>query len=453
MEAIGPWIKRRKLGHGGNAEVWSCKHKSHGKIAAVKFLKRIKVDSLAYKRFCDEIKLLRNLGDRKGILPLLACNLPTEDKNPPDVPWLAMPKARSLGNGFLDETPLEEIVVALSGVATVLAELAKEGIYHRDIKPQNLFIYNNEVVIGDFGLATYPSKEALTLEGQKIGALHYIAPEMLEYQRGVDESRADVYSLAKTLWVFVTGQKFPPPGEQRATEPKTRASSYVLHTKSYLLDKLIESATHFDPSKRISMAGFSEELRAWTEVGFAKMGNFDDQISELNGRLQTALVPFLSKDTRDKEYKYIFEECKKALIAPLLELRKKIPPLENISISLGENLALPGTLGVNRCISCPLEGPAIVLCGPGKTHRPLMFSSLGLCDRGEEKTSLVAHHAVKIEQVKEPEVVWSDSRDVMLGGSTMKLAIDELIVGLMANFSKAFQAYTELIERHKGEIR
>jgi hypothetical protein len=172
----------------------------------------------------------------------------------------------------------------------------------------------------------------------------------------------------------------------------------------------------------------------------------------LNNRLQTAFVPFLSSDARDKEYTYIFEECKKALIAPLQKLREKMPPVGNISVSLGENLALVGTLGVNPCVSCPLEGPAIVLCGPGKTHRPLMFLSLGLCDRGEEKTSLMAHHVVKIEQVTEPEIVWSDSRDVILGGSTMKLAIDQLTAGLTANFSKSFQRYTELIEKHKDDI-
>jgi len=139
MEAIGPWIKRRKLGQGGNGEVWSCKHKSDGSIAAVKFLKRINIDSVAYKRFCDEIKLMRNLVYRKGILPLLQSNLPPEENNPPYIPWLAMPEVRSLGDGFPDETPLEEIVAGLSSVATVLSELAEEGIHHRDIKPQNLF--------------------------------------------------------------------------------------------------------------------------------------------------------------------------------------------------------------------------------------------------------------------------------------------------------------------------
>lgn len=452
MEAIGPWIKRRKIGQGGNGEVWSCKHKPDGNIAAIKFLKRNKIGSDNYKRLCHEIRLLRDLGQRKGILPLLQSNLPPEDKNPPDVPWLAMPEAHSLKNGFSDETPLEVIVAGLSNVATALSELAEQAIHHRDIKPQNLFIYDNETVIGDFGLATYPGKEALTLEGQKLGPLYYIAPEMLEYQRGVDESRADVYSLAKTLWVLVTGQRYPPPGEQRALEPKVRVASYVRHIKSYLLDKLIQLATGFDPVKRISLADFAKELRAWSEIAPSKMGNFDDQIFELNNRLQTAFVPFLSSDARDKEYTYIFEECKKALIAPLQKLREKMPPVGNINVSLGENLALVGTLGANPCVSCPLEGPAIVLCGPGKTHRPLMFISLGLCDRGEEKTSLMAHHVVKIEQVTEPEIVWSDSRDVILGGSTMKLAIDQLTAGLTANFSKSFQRYTELIERHKDDI-
>lgn len=452
VETIGPWIRCLKLGQGGNGEAWRCRHKSDGRIAAVKFLKRIRLNSVVYRRFSDEIKLMRGLAHKRGILPLLQSNLPPEESNPPDIPWLAMPEVRSLKNGFPYEISLDRIVVGFSNVATVLSELAEEGIHHRDIKPQNLFIYNEEIVIGDFGLATYPDKEALTVEGSKLGPLYYIAPEMLEYKKGVDESRADVYSLAKTLWVLVTGQKYPPPGEQQATERAIAVSNYVSHPKSYLLDRLIESATYYDPSKRINLSDFAAELGAWAKLGPSPVADIKGNILDLDNRLQTALLPVLSKEEKEREHRRLFEESKKTLISPLQKLRETLPDLDNVTISLGENLALRGTLGINLAESYPLEGPAIVLCGPGKKHRPLMFSSLGLFDRGEEKTSLVAHHVVIIEQVTDPEVVWSESIDVILGGSTLNLAIHQLIQGLSINFRKAFQRYTELIERYRDVI-
>jgi hypothetical protein len=450
METVGPWTKRRKLGQGGNAEVWSCRHRDDGGVEAVKFLKRQKVGTIGYERFIREIGLLRALGDSEGILPLLRSNLPPEDKDPADVPWISMPEAHSLRDGFPEGTPLEVIVAGVSKVAMVLARLAKQGIHHRDVKPENLFIHDGDTAIGDFGLATYPGRASLTLEGRKVGPLHYIAPEMLEYREGVDESRADVYSLAKTLWVLATGQRYPPPGEQRATEPAATASSYVAHPRSYLLDRLIESATRLDPAKRIDVALFADELQAWGREAPHKKGDLGDQIGGLNDRLQTAFGPLLAMEGGSKEYSVIFRECKMGLIAPLRELLRKIPALGSISVSLGEDLALSGTLGVAER---PLEGPAIVLCGPGKAHRPLMFSSLGLLDQGQERTLLMAHHVVAIEHIVGPEVVWTDSREVLLGGSTLNAAMHELTAGLTERFGDAFRRYTELVERHKDEIR
>jgi len=455
METIGPWIKCKKLGKGGNGEVWKCKHKSNGSFTAVKILKEIKIGSTKYKRFCSEIRLMRTLGQIKYILPLMESNLPPEDTNPPDVPWIAMPIAGSLCNGFSDETSLEEIITGFCNVASTLLELAQKDIHHRDIKPQNLFIFNEEVVIGDFGLATYPDKEALTVEGTKMGPLYYIAPEMMEYRKGVDESRADVYSLAKTLWVLVTGQKYPPPGEQLVTEPMIRISNYVVHTKSYLLDRIVELATRYDPAKRIKLSDFASELCAWGKEGSPITPTMENINRELDDRLQSALVYSISREEKNTIYKQIFEKCKSALITPLQNLKDKIPTLDNVTISLGENLALTGTVGlvIGKDISYPIEGPAIVLCGPGKLHRPLMFSSLGLCDSKQDNTSILAHHVIKIEQVTEPEIVWSDKRDVILGGSTMNLAIDQLITGLRNNLPKALERFVELIEKHKGDIR
>ena len=71
----------------------------------------------------------------------------------------------------------------------------------------------------------------------------------------------DVYSLAKTLWVLATGQRFPFPGEQRFDVSQLGVRSFQGEsTKTIILDRLIERATRHDPSTRPSMTEFEEEL-------------------------------------------------------------------------------------------------------------------------------------------------------------------------------------------------
>ena len=78
-----------------------------------------------------------------------------------------------------------------------------------------MFLLDEKWILGDFGLATFPDKPALTQEGRKLGPLHYLAPEMLNEPTTALGGPADVYSLGKTLWVAATGQRYPLPGEHR----------------------------------------------------------------------------------------------------------------------------------------------------------------------------------------------------------------------------------------------
>jgi serine/threonine protein kinase len=200
-----------------------------------------------------------------------------------------MPLATPLEVEIGRQPSFEKVVDAVKGIAKALAELHTHGISHRDIKPDNLFFFNGNWVVGDFGLADFEGKTAQTATMEKVGPAFYIAPEMLNSANKADGKAADVYSLAKTLWVLGTGQRYPVPGHQLAGDMQMALSTYASHPRAALLDKLIESSTSSSPTARPTMAQFYNELEAWTSTPSSESGESNHDMSPyrrlLEGRL------------------------------------------------------------------------------------------------------------------------------------------------------------------------
>jgi serine/threonine protein kinase/WD40 repeat protein len=87
-------------------------------------------------------------------------------------------------------------------VAAGLDYAHKQGILHRDIKPSNLLLdAHGTVWITDFGLAKAEGSDELTITGDLVGTLRYMAPERM---RGWSDPRSDVYGLGITLYELLT---------------------------------------------------------------------------------------------------------------------------------------------------------------------------------------------------------------------------------------------------------
>lgn len=95
-----------------------------------------------------------------------------------------------------------------------LAAAHAEGVYHRDLKPQNIFLVNPDdpvptVKILDFGLSkvSRPGTRSLWYTGGNtpVGTPLYIAPELARLDKKADH-RADVYSLGVLLYQLWTGR-------------------------------------------------------------------------------------------------------------------------------------------------------------------------------------------------------------------------------------------------------
>jgi hypothetical protein len=173
-----------------------------------------------------------------------------------------MPVAVPIRQALGDDPEPRAVVGALADIAATLEALAAEGVAHRDIKPDNLFRLGDRWVIGDFGLVTYPEKDPRTEHGRKLGPTDYMAPEMREDADKADPGPADVWALAKTLWVLITGESLPLPGTHRAAEPAHALAGRITFTFASELDLLLEKATQIDPQDRASITDMARELRA-----------------------------------------------------------------------------------------------------------------------------------------------------------------------------------------------
>ena len=319
-EVIGRWKLVDLLGQGGNSEVWRATDGE--KDVAMKVLNQRRTNSEPYRRFRQEIEALKQIGEDIHIVPLLESNLPdVPSKNDPA--WLVMPIGFPLGQ-VLEHAPLREVVTAAAEIANTLARLHERfQIHHRDIKPSNLYLLKGRPAISDFGLVDLPDAEELTIDGRPLGSRIFLADEMVSDSKDADPAQADVYSLAKTLWVLCADQRWPPQGEQRASNEAISIENYRPHPLSYLLDHLIERCTQHQPSARPSMREMSDELRAWLEHE-ATTPQQDRDLTEKFIRLRQVAEPKLRQQRAEAAQRQCFQVAVRKFQELMEPLHRKI---------------------------------------------------------------------------------------------------------------------------------
>jgi serine/threonine-protein kinase len=114
---------------------------------------------------------------------------------------------RSLEQLIEDEGPLAPgtaVRVCLQ-IADALEAIHAEGIVHRDLKPANVMLdEQGNVHITDFGLAKHSGDSLLTMPGQAVGSMDYMAPEQV---RGQEVSpAADVYAFGCLMFTCISGK-------------------------------------------------------------------------------------------------------------------------------------------------------------------------------------------------------------------------------------------------------
>ena len=105
----------------------------------------------------------------------------------------------------------EKSIHIMHQVLSAVALAHKNRIIHRDIKPQNILIDNQDrIKITDFGIAVALSETSITQTNTLLGSVHYLSPE--QARGSMATSKSDIYALGVVLYELLSG-KVPFDGE------------------------------------------------------------------------------------------------------------------------------------------------------------------------------------------------------------------------------------------------
>ena len=104
--------------------------------------------------------------------------------------------------------PIDEALRIAREVAGALDYAHRQGIVHRDVKPENILLHDGSALVADFGIAlavTAAGTNRMTQTGLSLGTPQYMSPEQAMGEKGMD-GRTDVYALGAVLYEMLCGE-------------------------------------------------------------------------------------------------------------------------------------------------------------------------------------------------------------------------------------------------------
>lgn len=204
--SIGGYRLLKFIGAGGMGSVYEAEADTSGQRVAVKLLsRRLASNPASVERFRQEGRLASQIAHPRCVFVLRA----DTDAGRPYIIMELMP-GRTLKDMVDDRGPLPvgEAILRTLDVIDGLIEAHRLGVIHRDVKPSNCFLTEDDrVKVGDFGLSkslgANPDKQ-LTHSGAFLGTVLFASPEQIRGEPvGYD---TDVYAVCATLYYLLAGQ-------------------------------------------------------------------------------------------------------------------------------------------------------------------------------------------------------------------------------------------------------
>jgi len=299
---FGDWEIIRILNRGGQGFIFKVKRKgeiTNYALKSYRINRNSSRDEQKIKRFQSEVEALKLTRDCPNVIRLIGKDGIKETEQYSDY-YFAMELAEMTLNDYVKQLTKYNLKTIFKYFGQILEGfncIHKKGIIHRDIKPQNILIKDDEIKVSDFGINYGTTESRITRTREVVGPRFFICPESEDGRLANPDIRCDIYSLGKILYYLLSKGKY-------FTREKFENVEYNLikihnDPKFEVFNKFFRKTITFEKEKRFSSI---DELKESFENCIEEFENFTEkQIDRNNNVIEECLEQWRIKPLKEND--------------------------------------------------------------------------------------------------------------------------------------------------------